>query len=133
MDKVKSRWEKDFLTSFTEGWVRLRRFNLAFSGNVCIQKNILKLIQRWYLTPSRMAQMFSQGLGFCWRCQNPHADYMHNWWSCARIYTFWSIVNSKIEEITRMKLPLNARVMLCLDFEYGGVIYICKSPDTLTD
>lgn len=31
------------------------------------------------------------------------------------------MVNSGVEEITRVKLPINPRVMLLLDFDYGGV------------
>lgn len=33
----------------------------------------------------------------------------------------WIMVNSGVEEITRVKLPINPRVMLLLDFDYGGV------------
>lgn len=31
-------------------------------------------------------------------------------------------VNGRIEEITKIRLPMNPRVMLLLDFEYGGVV-----------
>lgn len=81
---------------------RLKRFNLAFSCNVSVQENRFKLIHRWYLTPRWKAKMFHHKEGICWWCQSPHADYMHMWWPCVRIYEFCGNVNNKIKEITKM-------------------------------
>lgn len=39
-DEVKIRWERDLLNSFEErDWLRLKTFNMSFSGNINIQEN----------------------------------------------------------------------------------------------
>lgn len=80
------------------------------------------MINRWYLTPCRLAKMFGHQEGTCWWCQSVYADYIHMWWSCPRIYAFWGAVNIKIKQISGTKLPLTPRVMLLLDSEYGRII-----------
>lgn len=44
------------------------------------------------------------------------------WWLCPNILKYWTIVNQHIEEITEVKFPVDARLMLLFDFDYAGVM-----------
>lgn len=70
VDKVKLSWEKDLSIGFTEEqWHRSSHFNLTFSGNVNIQENRFKIMNRRYVSSGQLKRMFPQTEGKCWRCQ----------------------------------------------------------------
>lgn len=113
VDTAKFRWEWDLQTVISEeSWVSIRRFNIMFSAYASIQENRYKLVQRWYLTPNRMAKLFRQGTRKCWCCKATHADYIHMWWSCPIIFHFWMNINSYLWEITKVILPMDPKIML---------------------
>lgn len=44
------------------------------------------------------------------------------WWSSVKICKFWTRINNRVEEITKVKLPVNPRIMLLLDCECVRVV-----------
>lgn len=93
---------------------------MLVSSNVAIQENRFKLCQRWYLTPIRLQKIFNLGGGQCWRCKGSPVGYLHMWWSCLVIQEFGQAILQIIYEITEIKLPLLAGVLLLLDFDFVG-------------
>lgn len=123
VDNTKIWWGKDLMLLISDSaWLKLQKFNLIFSSNVSIMENRFKVMQHWYLTPSHLAKFFSQSGRNCWHCGNVKGDYLHMWWACKKLEQFWKSARAPTEEIIQIKLPLCPRIMLLLDFEYGGIV-----------
>lgn len=115
---AKTRWENDLGDGVSEGkWYRIKNFSWSFSQNVGIQESRFKLLSRWYLTLDKLAKMYPQMKGECWRCHGRGADFLHVWWSCDKVVKFWKEINSKVQEMMMVQAPLNSRAVLLLGFE----------------
>lgn len=72
-------------------------FNPTVSSNIGLQENRFKVINRWYLTPERLAWMCPQLEAKCWCCQMVIADFLHVWWKCSKLEDFWKQIKNVIE------------------------------------
>lgn len=45
------------------------------------------------------------------------------WWSCPEISQFWFEVVQVINELTHIRLLMEIRVLLLLDFDYAGLTF----------
>lgn len=98
-------------------WHKLQEFNLSFSVNVAIKENRYKLLNRWYLTPVKLAKMSAQP-DLCWRWGYERTDYFHMWWTCSKLQVFWSSVGHVLSQIIGVGVPVDPRLMLLTDLDH---------------
>ena len=58
---------------------------------------MLKFLQKWYLTPVRLAQFNKSNSQYCWRGCGEVGSFQHMWWHCAKIAVFWDIIFKEIK------------------------------------
>lgn len=68
-----------------------------------------KIIQRWYLTPSKLKRIGIMQNDMCWKCHLASGTFMHAIWEC-RVYPFWKTVLDHIGTLIRMNLPKPPRL-----------------------
>lgn len=54
----------------------------------------------------------------CWRGFQVGATFMHIWWNCPWIVSFWRMVQKDILKLMGVRLVLHPRIFLLLDFDY---------------
>lgn len=82
------------------------------SFNIVIQESYYKVSNRWYLTPSRLHQMYPNNDISCWRCHKDVGTIMHIWWDCPNIVSFWIAFHQEINYW--LNLPLQLSPNCCL-------------------
>lgn len=84
------RWEKYLNQSISHVECKeIKLFNNTFSANLGIKENSYKMLQRWNFTPVRLARMFPGTARQYWKCGPLQGLFMHMWWVCPKIQTFW--------------------------------------------
>lgn len=65
---------------------------LIHSSSPCARHSLiqLKIVLRAHLTKARLAKMFPNVDSSCPRCKGQPADYIHMFWSCPKLNTFWA-------------------------------------------
>lgn len=117
--KAKSCLEHDLGIVLTEiQWHRIHEFNQLFSANMAIKENRFQLINRWYVTPNKLARIYHQLRNPYWKSGQEEADYYHMWWACPKVFAFWKTIGQVLSQITGDRIPVNPRLMLLLDIEH---------------
>lgn len=57
VDKAKPHWDNDLGIQYQDRWKKLKLYNQTSSNNVGIQENHFKILNRWHLTPKKLAKM----------------------------------------------------------------------------
>lgn len=97
-DRMRIFWAHDLGVQITpQDWVRIVQFNQSFSVNVGIKDNRYKLLNRWYYTPSKLAEMYENTSDVCWRCGNRGANFWHVWWQCSSTKRFLKQTHGKLK------------------------------------
>lgn len=63
-----------------------------FTACFTIKGNFMKMLYRWYITPSKLAKMYKTDSNLCWRCRELEGTMYHMWWSCKKIKSFWEVI-----------------------------------------
>lgn len=90
LQDVKTRWEDDLGEELTElQWNAV--LDLIHKSSPCARHSLiqLKIVLRVHLTGARLAKIFPNIDPSCPRCKGQPADYMHMFWSCPNLGTFW--------------------------------------------
>lgn len=77
-----------------------------------IKIQLIKLLYRWYITPALLFKRKLKPSDGCWERCHQRADYIHWWWSCPLIQSFWQEVILAIQGITDFKLHNLPSVLL---------------------
>uniref|UniRef100_A0A803SXK3 Reverse transcriptase zinc-binding domain-containing protein n=1 Tax=Anolis carolinensis TaxID=28377 RepID=A0A803SXK3_ANOCA len=72
--------------------------------SIRIKENYYKVVWRWYLTPIRLNQIDKKYSKQCWRGCQEIGTYIHMWWSCKYVQTFWENVFKEIKGITKTEI-----------------------------
>ena len=89
--ETKRLWENDLDVELTDDqWEAI--LNLINTSSPCARHSLiqLKIVLRVHLTKARLAKMFSNVDPSCPRCKGQPADYLHMFWSCPKLSTFWA-------------------------------------------
>lgn len=98
-----SKWETDLHRTFTAPQKEnMIRFSLKSSLCTKIQETNLKILMRWYLTPSQLHTIFPNTPEHCWRCQRATGTMLHIFWTCPKLTGFWTAVRANSQ---KFRLP----------------------------
>lgn len=67
----------------------------------------LKFTNQWYTTPVKIKSWLPQESDSCWRCNTGRGTFLHIWWSCPKIQTYWQMIIKWIKHITETKMDLD--------------------------
>lgn len=59
-----------------------------------------KTVHRAHLISYKLHKMGPAHFSACWRCDHPRGDFIHIFWSCPAINTYWTQVISEINSLT---------------------------------
>lgn len=87
------QWERGLQMTFKQTQ-KDRILLFALSGKQ-ISRRRIKLLTRWYQTPSLQYRMFPQTLNVCWGCHP-----ISHFWECLKLNNFWDMVEYTVKELT---------------------------------
>lgn len=70
----------------------------------CLQ-TAYKVMTQWYYTPHRLHPMFPTSSPTCWRCTSTIGDFLHVWWHCSLLATYWKGILSHIKKVMGYRIP----------------------------
>lgn len=83
--EVTIEWAKNIGSNITmEEWDQLWKSNINNMKAVVLQENVYKMYYRWYLSPNKLAKMYTGAKKKCWKCQECIETFYHLWWSSAK-------------------------------------------------
>lgn len=112
IDNIKQKWENDIgenITTTDWSHICLRIHN---SFNFRHRLSQLKTVHRVYLTPEKMHKINGEISFLCWRCTRLKGTFLHIFWSCSLLLSFWSAVVDIISLCVKAPIPCSPK--LCL-------------------
>lgn len=104
-DKVKSGWEKELGTLFSEEfWSNaLHRVNGSTS---CARLSLIqfKVLHRVHLSRARITSFNPTFDKTCIRCHTEEADLTHMFWTCPTLTVYWSTIFDTLSQICNVQL-----------------------------
>uniref|UniRef100_A0A8C5N3K1 Reverse transcriptase zinc-binding domain-containing protein n=1 Tax=Leptobrachium leishanense TaxID=445787 RepID=A0A8C5N3K1_9ANUR len=108
-----TRWSREMGDLIPEDkWDMIFQIAAHSSRSLHVQQSHYKFLSRWYLTPSRLHKMYPTSDVLCWRCKKEPGTYLHIWWECSHIRTYWTSIFTKISEIMGLDLLPSPQVAL---------------------
>lgn len=88
-----AQWERDLSISFTDHQMDRMLF-FAYKTSICsrYQEIGYKCLTRWHHTPAKLHKMYPACSPTCWRCGGEIGSYLHIFWSCPTLQSFWTSV-----------------------------------------
>lgn len=108
MQEVRRLWEDDLREEFTDDhWKAV--LDSVYKSSPCARHNViqLKIVLRAHLTKTRLVKIFPDIDPTCPRCKGQPADYIHMFWSCPKLYTFWANIFSAYSRILQKNITPN--------------------------
>ena len=90
LQDVRRNWESDLGENFRDvQWKAV--LDLVHTSSPCARHRViqLKIVLRAHLTKSRLVKIFPNVDPSCPHCKGQPADYVHMFWSCPKLTTFW--------------------------------------------
>lgn len=76
-----------------------------------------KFINRVYLTPLRLKKIYKNSSDLCFNCKKCKGTFLHCFWYCDKIISFWKKVHHFLQRLFKLKLCFSLEFYLL----YGGV------------
>lgn len=106
-DSLKLLWECDLEVTFTPvDWVKICSGIFPKCTSVSIHEQNFKFFRRTYYSPVRLQKMFPETSNLCYKCNTHRGTFIHLFWSCDHIQTFWKGVHSVIQEVIGKQFSL---------------------------
>ncbi|CAI9581107.1 unnamed protein product, partial [Staurois parvus] len=87
------QWERDLGVAVDpEDWNKAWSLIAKCSFNTTTLEAAYKVLFRWYWVPARLARANPACSDQCFRGCSHRGDVLHIWWSCPRLFRFWSRV-----------------------------------------
>lgn len=99
---------------FLNQWNKIWRSNTITFKSINIKTQMFKTIAKWHLAPSKVHYKNPNQQSTCCKRCNEQISYLHTWWSCKYIQSFWHLVQSQIYTITSYSTLLKPELMLKL-------------------
>uniref|UniRef100_A0A670ICM2 Reverse transcriptase domain-containing protein n=1 Tax=Podarcis muralis TaxID=64176 RepID=A0A670ICM2_PODMU len=98
---VMVQWARDFGYNVQlEDWERLWKENIKFTACTLLRENMMKMLYRWYLSPTKLAKMYKVD-NKCWKCKNKEGTFFHQWWECKKIKCFWEEIYNELKRMLK--------------------------------
>lgn len=85
-----------------------------------IQWQTVKTVMRWYYMPKKLNTIDTKMNPKCVKGCDVLADYLHNWWHCPVIKSFWSQILIEIKKILMWTFPVPSLVFCLIFGTLGG-------------
>jgi len=71
-----------------------------------------RIFNRIYLTPMRIKKMFTNATGLCFKCNKDKGTFMHCFWHCDIILSYWKKVHSVMEDLLGLHFDMTPALYL---------------------
>lgn len=68
-------------------WDEIWKTNIRIVKSISLKGNIIKLFYRWHYAPIKLAQIYKNSSGKCWKCKKEVGTYIHCW-PCEKVKGF---------------------------------------------
>lgn len=94
-------WEKDLSSEWSlEAWQKTCFQSFKGILNISLIEANLKVITRWYMVSSKIAQIYPSSSPICFQGCKLIGNMVHVWWKCPRIRNFWNKIFTMIRKVT---------------------------------
>uniref|UniRef100_A0A8C5M4V5 Reverse transcriptase domain-containing protein n=1 Tax=Leptobrachium leishanense TaxID=445787 RepID=A0A8C5M4V5_9ANUR len=101
-------WEADLGESLeAEEWADIWESMRSVSVCTTHQEQLIKTIFRWYVTPVQMSRISPGTPDSCWRGCGARGTYIHMWWECPTLKTFWSQTHTLAMAVLSKDIPMD--------------------------
>lgn len=108
LQEVRRLWENDLGEEFTDDHWKAVLDSIHTSSPRARHSVIqLKIVLRAHLTKTMLLKIFPNVDPACPRCKGQPADYMHMFWSCPKLYTFWANIFSPYSKVLQKDISPN--------------------------
>ena len=100
LDALRATWDQDLGINMTDDqWEEA--LELVNSSSICARHRVLqcKILHRVHYTNAKLARIYPDRSDACNRCKQSPADYIHMFWSCPKLTTFWSAIFDSFGEV----------------------------------
>uniref|UniRef100_A0A8C5M261 Uncharacterized protein n=1 Tax=Leptobrachium leishanense TaxID=445787 RepID=A0A8C5M261_9ANUR len=109
------RWETELNQSLSDSeWGTILFLTHHGTQAVRYHESSYKILACWYCTPLRLFQCVGTADPNCWRCGTELGSYLHIWWTCPLLQTYWKWIRDAIRDVTDITLDLKPQVFLLL-------------------
>lgn len=106
-------WERDLQNHWElEDWNRFPSRSFKGISKISLIEANLKVLTRWYLFPTRLANMFPSSSPQCFRGCHLLDSMLHVWWKCLKIRGFWNKIFYLIHKVTSHLIPKSPSLAL---------------------
>uniref|UniRef100_A0A8C5MQM8 Reverse transcriptase domain-containing protein n=1 Tax=Leptobrachium leishanense TaxID=445787 RepID=A0A8C5MQM8_9ANUR len=99
-------WERDLAEVLdSEDWLDIWEASKGVSLCTSMQEQPLKMLMRWYTTPTQLAHMSPNHPDLCWRSCGSKGTFIHMWWECPQIQKFWTNILTMLSDALGKDVP----------------------------
>uniref|UniRef100_A0A8C5QSG6 Reverse transcriptase zinc-binding domain-containing protein n=1 Tax=Leptobrachium leishanense TaxID=445787 RepID=A0A8C5QSG6_9ANUR len=99
-------WERDLAEVLdSEDWLNIWETSKGVSLCTTMQEQPLKMLMRWYVTPTQLAHISSDHPDLCCRSCGSKGTFIHMWWECPQIKMFWTNILAMLTEALEKEVP----------------------------
>lgn len=110
-----ARWEEDLKAhEALLDWQAMWSSTTSLTINITILESAGKGMTRWYMSPVKLAHMFSGHTGLCFRGCQTTGDVLHIWWTCPMLGCFSSRVFSLLRMLLGVQLTKDSSCIITL-------------------
>ena len=113
---LKNIWEKELGRNLEDNaWLNIcERIHFPFTSNKIKEANF-KFIHKYYLTPIKMHKISKDISSKCPRCKKMEGTFMHMFWECDLLKSYWNSIHSLAQLVLNIKFELNMSLYLLND------------------
>ena len=110
------RWEADLnCTISVESWSNMIDNLRKSTCAAAYRESPLKLLTRWYMTPSKIHSFYPTSPSGCFRGCPEEGDFLHIFWSCKHLDQVWSPMVTRLESVLKKRITLSPQICLLFD------------------
>lgn len=105
---MKSIWELELEQNFSEKeWLLLcKDFTSPLATNIKVKETNYKFLYKYYITPVKLNKFDEVNSPMCKKCGIELGTYMHLFWDCKVVYSFWAKIHQVIQDMCKCTFDL---------------------------
>lgn len=112
------KWNVELGKNFSADQIEyMLKKSLTFSQSYIYQEMHYKLITRWYKTPILMHRINQAIPECCWRCKKEIGNYVHIWFTCPLLVSFWDSLNKIVNEVFHSEVTFTVELVMFYLFD----------------
>lgn len=114
LTRTKNKWDTNLHFQLEElNWAQIWQATKSATPKIVALETNYKVLTRWYLVPARISKFCPQYSAHCFRgCTAPGETYVHIWWECPIVSSFWLEVFQILSTMFSITLPSDPAVAL---------------------